>query len=110
MMLFLTVASTQLGAQSDSYDWPSQNLNIHNSRYAELEQINKDNVDRLTEQWTYSPGPQDDITQVTPLVVNGVMYLHSRLNMFALDARTGEELWRRPLDAGPAGGPVRGST
>ncbi|MDP6652059.1 MAG: PQQ-binding-like beta-propeller repeat protein [Gammaproteobacteria bacterium] len=110
MLLLLTAASTQLGAQSDSYDWPSQNLNIHNSRYAELEQINRSNVARLAEQWTYSPGPQDDITQVTPLVVDGVMYLHSRLNMFALDARTGEELWRRPLDAGPAGGPVRGST
>ncbi|HAJ75108.1 MAG TPA: hypothetical protein DCM64_01500 [Gammaproteobacteria bacterium] len=110
ILLLLTVASTQSGAQSDSYDWPSQNLNIHNSRYAELEQINRSNVARLAEQWTYSPGPQDDITQVTPLVVDGVMYLHSRLNMFALDARTGEELWRRPLDAGPAGGPVRGST
>tara|TARA_B100002003_G_C14154177_1_gene555386 strand:+ start:3421 stop:5217 length:1797 start_codon:yes stop_codon:yes gene_type:complete len=110
MLLLLTMTATQLGAQSDSYDWPSQNLNIRNSRYAELEQINRDNVARLTEQWTYSPGPQDVITQVTPLVVDGVMYLHSRLNMFALNARTGEELWRRPLDAGPAGGPVRGST
>jgi len=50
----------------------------------------------LAEQWTYSPEPQDDITQVTPLVVDGVMSLYSRQNVFALNARTGEELWRRP--------------
>ena len=30
--------------------------------------------------------------------------------MFALDATSGVELWRRTLDAGPANGPVRGST
>ena len=110
LLLLLIASPALLEAQSGSYDWPSQNLNIHNSRYAELDQINKSNVDQLLETWTFSPGPQDDITQVTPLVVNGVMFLHSRNTMFALDATSGEELWRRPLDAGSAGGPVRGST
>ncbi len=110
LLLLLVTSPTLLGAQSGSYDWPSQNLNIHNSRYAELDQINKSNVDQLLEAWTFSPGPQDDITQATPLVVSGVMFLHSRNTMFALDATSGAELWRRPLDAGSAGGPVRGST
>jgi glucose dehydrogenase len=106
----LALSPALLDAQTSSYDWPSQNLNIQNSRYAELDQVNRSNVSQLTELWTFSPGPQDDIAQVTPLVVDGVMYLHSRNTMFALDATTGAERWRRPLDAGPAGGPVRGST
>ena len=110
LLLLLIASPALLEAQSGSYDWPSQNLNIHNSRYAELDQINKSNVDQLLEIWTFSPGPQDDITQVTPLVVNGVMFLHSRNTMFALNATSGAELWRQPLDAGSAGGPVRGST
>ncbi|MGE4631399.1 MAG: PQQ-binding-like beta-propeller repeat protein, partial [Pseudohongiellaceae bacterium] len=110
LLLLLVTSPSLLDAQSGSYDWPSQNLNIHNSRYAELDQINKSNVEQLLEAWTFSPGPQDDITQATPLVVSGVMFLHSRNTMFALDATSGEELWRRPLDAGSAGGPVRGST
>ena len=105
----LLVSGTAFG-QSGNYDWTSQNLNIQNSRFAELDQINKSNVTNLTESWTYSPGPQDSILQVTPLVANGVMYLHSANTMFALNAASGEELWRRPLDRGPAGGPVRGST
>lgn len=109
LLVALGVATVAV-AQSGSYDWASQNLNNHHSRYAELDQVNRSNVQQLTEAWTFAPGPQDDIAQVTPLVVSGVMYLHSRNTMFALDATTGEELWRRALDAGLAGGPVRGST
>ena len=108
--LFCLLVSATTFGQSGNYDWTSQNLNIQNSRYAELDQINKSNVTNLAESWTYSPGPQDSILQVTPLVANGVMYLHSANTMFALNAASGEELWRRPLDRGPAGGPVRGST
>ena len=79
------IAASALG-QNPNYNWPSQNLNIHNSRFAELDQINRDNVSRLTESWTFTPGPQDSITQVTPLVAGGTMYLHSANTMFALDA------------------------
>lgn len=111
LLFALFFASTAVvGAQPGSTDWPSQNLNLHNSRYSSLEQINTDNVDQLSLRWSFAPGPRDDISQVTPLVVDGVMYLHSRATMFALDATTGVELWRKALDAGPANGPVRGST
>tara|TARA_B110000858_G_scaffold3502_1_gene4057 strand:+ start:28408 stop:30165 length:1758 start_codon:yes stop_codon:yes gene_type:complete len=99
-----------LYSQSDSFDWPSQNLNNQGTRYAELDQIDRSNVSQLTEAWTYSPGRRDNIIQVTPLVADGVMYLHSPNTMVALDATTGTELWRQPLDAGSAGGTVRAST
>ncbi len=108
--LFLLSAVNVGYAQSTVFDWPSQNLDNYNSRYADIGQINKANVASLTEAWSFTPGPQDDIAQVTPLVVDGVMYLHSRNTLFALDARDGRELWRRALDAGLAGGPVRGSS
>lgn len=98
------------GAEPASSNWPSQNLDLYSSRYSPLDEINTGNVDQLASQWSFEPGLTDDISQVTPLVIDGVMYLHSRANMFALDAKTGEQLWRRPLDAGPANGPVRGSS
>ena len=104
--LFCLLVSATAFGQSGNYDWTSQNLNIKNSRYAELDQINKSNVTNLAESWTYSPGPQDSILQVTPLVANGVMYLHSANTMFALNAASGEELWRRPLDRGPPRPPL----
>ena len=51
------------------------------------------------------------MAQATPLVVDGVMYLHSRSTLFALDAATGAERWSAPLDAGTrSGSPVRGPT
>ena len=105
MLMFGSVS-----AQSDTANWPSQNLNIENSRYSTLDQINTSNVEQLNMLWSFEPGLRDDIAQVTPLVVDGVMYLHSRATMYALDATTGEELWRRILDSGPANGPVRVST
>ena len=98
-------------AAAQSTDWSSQNLNLDNNRYAPLDEIDTANVTRLVERWSYEVGPTDNIAQATPLVVDGVMYLHSHSTQFALDAATGEELWTAPLDRGPtAAGPVRGST
>ena len=108
----LTVgAPTPALAQQGSTNWASQNLNLDNNRYAPLDQIDTTNVSRLRERWTFEAGPADNIAQATPLVVDGVMYLHSRSTLFALDAATGTELWTTVLDAGSAGGsPVRGPT
>ena len=98
-------------AQSGSTDWSSQNLNLDNNRFAPLDEINTANVGRLAPRWTYEAGVTDNIAQATPLVVNGVMYLHSRSTLFALDAVTGQELWTAVLGAGDPGvSPVRGPT
>ena len=106
----LFAATAAFGAETGPGDWSSHNLDLYNSRYSPLDQITTSNVNGLTLRWSFEPGPRDDISQVTPLVVDGVMYLHSRATMFALDATTGAELWRQILDSGPANGPVRGST
>ena len=60
-LLFSCVIAGNALGQNPNYNWPSQNLNTHNSRFAELDQINRDNVTRLTESWTFTPGPQDSI-------------------------------------------------
>ncbi|MBM61767.1 MAG: hypothetical protein CL484_02320 [Acidobacteria bacterium] len=99
------------GAQPTEPDWVSQNLNLDNNRFAPFDGINSTNVSQLTERWSYQVEAADNIAQVTPLVVDGVMYLHSRSTLFALDAATGTERWRAVLDAGSQGGsPVRGPT
>ena len=107
----MTVAQSPVFAQQASSNWTSQNLNLDNNRFAPFEAINTTNVSRLTERWSYDVGSADNIAQVTPLVIDGVMYLHSRSTLFALEATTGNELWRTSLDAGSQGGsPVRGPT
>ena len=50
------------GAQLGSSDWPSQNLNLHNSRYSPLDQIDTNNVSGLALRWSFEAGPRDDIS------------------------------------------------
>ena len=67
------------------------------THYSSLDQINKDNISQLEVAWTYhagDPDPQGYI-QCNPLVINEVLYGTSpRLKIFALNAATGEEIWK----------------
>lgn len=69
--------------------------------FSPLRQINRENVKDLRVAWTLAlpAGPN----QSTPLVHDGVMFLHSfGDHIFALDATTGEEIWHysRQLPSG----------
>ncbi len=109
--LMALAVSGSAQAPSSSTDWPSQNFNLDNNRFAPLEEINSTNVSQLTERWSYEVGPTDNIAQTTPLVVDGVMYFHSHSTLFAIDAATGHELWTAILNAGSdSASPVRGPT
>jgi alcohol dehydrogenase (cytochrome c) len=82
-------------------NWPSYNGDYSGRRYTALDQINPQNVRRLRAQWVFH-SPNSDSMEVTPVVVNGVMYVTSGNDAFALDARTGRVLWHyaRPLTEG----------
>ncbi|MBM40628.1 MAG: hypothetical protein CL483_01730 [Acidobacteria bacterium] len=110
-LTLLTLGLWASAAGAQNLDWSSQNLNLDNNRFASVDEVDRGNVDRLVESWSYEVGPTDNISQTTPVVIDGIMYLHSRSTLFALDATTGEELWQAVLDAGdPGGSPVRGPT
>jgi glucose dehydrogenase len=65
------------------------------SQYSSLDQINKSNVAQLEVAWTYSTGERGSY-QFNPLVVGETMYVlaHDR-SLVALNAATGQELWRK---------------
>ena len=74
-------------------DWSLHNLDLRNSRYSPLDEINTSNVGRLTLKWSFEvPGP-NNVSSATPLVVDGVMYMHSGSKLFAIDAVTGQSMW-----------------
>ena len=79
-------------------DWSSHNLDLYNSRYAELDQINTDNADRLRSTWSFDVPAGVDVSQVTPLVVDGMMYFHAANMVFGINAATGESVWTLELD------------
>jgi alcohol dehydrogenase (cytochrome c) len=90
----------------DPGDWLRWRGNHSASGYSPLEQVNRQNVGKLSLAWAW---PMEDGQQEQePIVYNGVMYLpHSDGLVQALDARTGGLIWefRRemPEDAGGRG-------
>jgi quinoprotein glucose dehydrogenase len=82
-------------------DWPAYGYDALGSRFSPLNQISRDNVARLAPAWTYHTGeplPTKDhrrSLEVTPIVVNGVMYIATPLGkVIALDPVTGAEKWK----------------
>ena len=76
-------------------DWLTYGLNMAETRYSPLKQIDATNVSRLGLAWTYEIGPGGGNQEGTPLMANGVLYGITNWSItYALDARTGKELWR----------------
>jgi PQQ-dependent dehydrogenase (methanol/ethanol family) len=76
-------------------EWLTHGLNYAEQRFSPLTQIDSTNVGRLGLVWSYELGDGGGQQSATPLVVNGVMYGITNWSIaFALDARTGQELWR----------------
>ena len=67
-------AGAQDAGGTGRLDWPSHNLDLYGSRYAPLDQIDTSNVGRLELAWSVTMERDHVITQVTPLVVDGVLY------------------------------------
>lgn len=94
-------ATNQLNSQpaeevaiSSTKEWPSFGRDYTNQRMANLNQINQQNVKNLALAWHYKSGVVASF-QSTPIVTGGVMYLSLPHNhVVALDAKTGDELWR----------------
>src|SRR5262245_50887964 len=78
---------------STSTNWTDHNGNIANSRYSPLDQINTSNVGKLALAWSYELPKGELIREQTPLVVDGVMYVNSGSNVYAIDAATGKPVW-----------------
>ncbi|WP_299781339.1 PQQ-dependent methanol/ethanol family dehydrogenase [uncultured Roseobacter sp.] len=68
----------------------------HLQRYSPLDILNKDNVKNLVPAWAFSLGGEKQRGQETqPIVHDGVMYITgSYSRMFAIDVKTGKELWQ----------------
>ena len=74
-------------------DWPLVSGNWSNSRYSTLADITLSTVDRLGGAWvTRLEGGAS--SRATPVVKDGVLYLTGGANVFAVDAGTGESIWR----------------
>jgi acido-empty-quinoprotein group A len=96
-------------------DWPTHYGDYSGRRYSPIAQITPANVKRLSLAWVYRAsgqetmnaggehqpgdpyywgGPSASVTiKATPLMVDGVLYLAAPDHAYAVDARTGKEIW-----------------
>jgi alcohol dehydrogenase (cytochrome c) len=80
-----------LKPSSDS--WPTYHGDYSGQRHSRLTQITPANVHQMTLAWAFQTGQAQQI-KATPILVNGVLYVTTPDNIWALDARTARQLWR----------------
>src|SRR5580658_247090 len=90
-------------------EWPSYGGDLASSRYSPLDQINAGNFSKLQVAWRFKtdnlgPTPEANL-EGTPLMVKGVLYATAgtRRSVVALDAATGELLWKYSENEGARG-------
>src|SRR5581483_9737224 len=76
--------------------WPTYNGDYTGRRFSPLKQINQSNVNALNLAWArrFTAGGRGGVQiKATPLEVNGILYFAAPDNAWAVDARSGRELW-----------------
>jgi alcohol dehydrogenase (cytochrome c) len=89
-------------ATSEPQNWLTYYGTYDAQRYSGLDQINTETVKKLTPAWVFQAGmaglhsgSSTYSFEASPLVVEGVMYVSGpEGKLWAIDAKTGQELWR----------------
>jgi len=88
----IDVSDKDLSVSPVAANWPSYNGDYTGRRFSSLDQITPANVKQLRAQWVFH-APDTPSLEVTPVVVNGVMFVTARNDAYALDAQTGRVIW-----------------
>jgi alcohol dehydrogenase (cytochrome c) len=72
--------------------WPGYHGDYSGKRHSSLTQITPSNVNQLGLAWAFQTHQEAEIKS-SPLVVNGVIYFSVPDNVWAVDARSGHEIW-----------------
>jgi alcohol dehydrogenase (cytochrome c) len=90
----VTSADILGGLPADGSHWLTFGGNYSNQRHSPLTQITPANVSRLVPQWTFQTGTLGNF-ETTSLLRDNVLYVTGPQNVaWALDARTGRQIWR----------------
>ena len=88
-------------AAGDARNFLHTNGDYGQQRFYPNKQINTGNVKRLHPAWIFQTEVKE-LLETSPIVVNGVMYVTTLFShVYALDAKTGEELWHYKHAMGP---------
>ena len=96
------VTQEQLNAaDKNSRDFLLTNGNYAQTRFYPGKQISRDNVKNLHVAWIFQTDVKESL-ETSPIVVDGVMYVTTSFShVYALDAKTGQQLWHYAHKMGP---------
>ena len=77
----------------DPANWPSYSGSYDSRRFSALKQVTPANAHQLQAKWVYHMAGMKDLETV-PLVMNGVMYISQFNRLDAIDARSGNLIWK----------------
>jgi alcohol dehydrogenase (cytochrome c) len=80
--------------------WPGYHGDYSGRRHSSLRQITPQNVDQLALAWEFQTEQQATL-KCSPLLVNGILYFTVPDNVWAVDARTGHQLWHYTYPPNP---------
>jgi alcohol dehydrogenase (cytochrome c) len=82
---------TLLHPAADS--WPTYHGDYSGRHHSPLTQMTPANAKQLALAWAFQTGLTQTI-KATPILVNGVIYVSAPDNVWAIDARSGRQIWR----------------
>lgn len=88
-------------ADKNAKDFLLTNGNYAQTRYYPAKQINRNNVKNLHVAWIFQTDVKESL-ETSPIVVDGVMYVTTSFShVYALDAKTGRQIWHYNHKMGP---------
>ena len=86
--------STRRSCSMQATTWPTFNGDYSGRRFSALTQITAANVKALSLAWMYNADERRRArSRSTPLQIDGVLYFSTPDHAYAVDARTGREMW-----------------
>jgi alcohol dehydrogenase (cytochrome c) len=79
-------------AKPPADSWPTYHGDYSGQHHSGLTQITPANVHQLTLAWAFQTGGAAQI-KATPILVSGIVYVTMPDNLWAIDARSGRQLW-----------------
>jgi len=93
LLLFAVMGCNSNTGPDQHKTWRDYGGGPDQSKFVEVDEINKSNVNQLEVAWFY-PTDDNKAYQFNPLIVGNTMYVLAKNNsIVALDATTGKEIW-----------------
>ena len=97
---------SMMSVASAQNNWTSFGQDPGATKFSTLAQINADNVKGLKRAWTFHTGDKSGFFESGLLVIDGIMYFSAPNGVYALDAATGEQIWKYETTGTARRGPM----